>query len=31
MYINDVRTNKIIEKKEFKIDENRDNIIFPIT
>lgn len=31
MYIYDVRTNKIIEKKEFKIDENRDNIIFPIT
>lgn len=31
MYIYDVRTNKIIEKKEFKVDENRDNIIFPIT
>ena len=31
MYIYDVKTNKIIEKKEFKIDENRDNIIFPIT
>ena len=31
MYIYDVRTNKIIEKKEFKIDEERDNIIFPIT
>ena len=30
MYIYDVRTNKIIEKKEFKVDENRDNIIFPI-
>ena len=31
MYIYDVRTNKIIEKKEFKVDENRDNRIFPIT
>ena len=31
MYIYDVRTNKIIEKKEFKVDEGRDNIIFPIT
>ena len=31
MYIYDVRTNKIIEKKEFKVDKNRDNIIFPIT
>ena len=31
MYIYDVKTNKIIEKKEFKVDENRDNIIFPIT
>ena len=31
MYIYDVRTNKIIEKKEFKIDEERDNMIFPIT
>ena len=31
MYIYDVRTNKIIEKKEFKVDENRDNMIFPIT
>ena len=31
MYIYDVRTNKMIEKKEFKVDENRDNIIFPIT
>ena len=31
MYIYDIRTNKIIEKKEFKIDEGRDNIIFPIT
>ena len=31
MYIYDVRTNNIIEKKEFKLDENRDNIIFPIT
>ena len=30
MYIYDVKTNKIIEKKEFKVDENRDNIIFPI-
>ena len=31
MYIYDVKTNKIIEKKELKVDENRDNIIFPIT
>ena len=31
MYIYDIRTNKMIEKKEFKVDENRDNIIFPIT
>lgn len=31
MYIYDVRTNKIIEKKEFKVDEERDNIIFPIS
>lgn len=31
MYIYDVKTNKIIEKKEFKVDEGRDNIIFPIT
>ena len=31
MYIYDVRTNKIIEKKEFKVDEERDNMIFPIT
>ena len=31
MYIYDVKTNKIIEKKEFKIDEERDNMIFPIT
>ena len=31
MYIYDVRTNKMIEKKEFKVDENRDNMIFPIT
>lgn len=31
MYIYDVKTNNIIEKKEFKVDENRDNIIFPIT
>ena len=31
MYIYDVKTNKIIEKKEFKVDENRDNMIFPIT
>lgn len=31
MYIYDVKTNKIIEKKEFKVDENRDNTIFPIT
>ena len=31
MYIYDVKTNKITEKKEFKVDENRDNIIFPIT
>ena len=31
MYIYDVKTNKMIEKKEFKVDENRDNIIFPIT
>jgi len=23
--------DKIIEKKEFKVDENRDNMIFPIT
>ena len=30
MYIYDVRTNKIIEKKEFKVDEGRDNMIFPI-
>lgn len=30
MYIYDVKTNKIIEKQEFKVDENRDNIIFPI-
>ena len=30
MYIYDVKTNNIIEKKEFKVDENRDNIIFPI-
>ena len=30
MYIYDVKTNKIIEKKEFKVDENRDNMIFPI-
>ena len=31
MYIYDVKTNKMIEKKEFKVDEERDNIIFPIT
>ena len=31
MYIYDVKTNKIIEKKELKVDENRDNMIFPIT
>ena len=31
MYIYDVKTNKIIEKQEFKVDEERDNIIFPIT
>ena len=31
MYIYDVKTNKIIEKKEFKVDENRDNTILPIT
>lgn len=31
MYIYDVRTNKMIEKKEFKVDEGRDNMIFPIT
>ena len=31
MYIYDVKTNNIIEKKEFKVDENRDNTIFPIT
>ena len=31
MYIYDIRTNNIIEKKEFKVDENRDNMIFPIT
>ena len=31
IYIYDVKTNKIIENKEFKVDENRDNIIFPIT
>ena len=31
MYIYDVKTNNIIEKKEFRVDENRDNIIFPIT
>ena len=31
MYIYDVKTNKIIEKKEFKVDEKRDNMIFPIT
>ena len=31
MYIYDVKTNKIIEKKEFKVDEGRDNMIFPIT
>ena len=31
MYLYDVKTNKIIEKKEFKVDENRDNTIFPIT
>lgn len=30
MYIYDVRTNKIIEKKEFKVDEGRDNMIFPV-
>ena len=31
MYIYDVKTNNIIEKQEFKVDEERDNIIFPIT
>lgn len=31
MYIYDIKTNKMIEKKEFKVDENRDNTIFPIT
>ena len=31
MYIYDVKTNKIIEKKEFKVDEEWNNIIFPIT
>ena len=31
MYIYDVKTNKMIEKKEFKVDEGRDNMIFPIT
>ena len=31
MYIYDVKTNNIIEKKEFKVDENRNNMIFPIT
>ena len=31
MYIYDVKTNKIIEKKEFKVDEKRDDMIFPIT
>ena len=31
MYIYDVKTNKMIEKKEFKVDENSDNTIFPIT
>ena len=31
MYIYDIKINKIIEKKEFKVDENRDNMIFPIT
>ena len=31
MYIYDVKTKNIIENKEFKVDENRDNIIFPIT
>ena len=31
MYIYDVKTNNIIEKKEFKVDEGRDNMIFPIT
>ena len=31
MYIYDVKTNKIIEKQEFKVDEEWDNIIFPIT
>lgn len=31
MYIYDVKTNNIIEKKEFKVDEERDNMIFPIT
>ncbi len=30
MYIYDIKTNKIIEKKEFKVDKNRDNMIFPI-
>lgn len=31
MYIYDVKTNKMIENKEFKVDEERDNMIFPIT
>jgi hypothetical protein len=31
MYIYDVKTNKMIEKKEFKVDEKRDNMIFSIT
>ena len=31
MYIYDIRTNKMIEKKEFKVDEEWNNIIFPIT
>ena len=31
MYIYDFKTNKIIEKKEFKVDEEWDNMIFPIT
>ena len=31
MYIYDAKTNKMIEKKEFKVDEEWDNIIFPIT
>ena len=31
MYIYDIKTNKIIEKKEFKVDEKRNNIIFHIT